>query len=330
MIQDHNQVIEILTKCYPKAFFVESRQRLPLKNQIERDVKPGEIELMAGHPVDVVAAIDWYCGDIGYQKALQAGAIRLDLNGARAGSVTGPEGIAAQARVAEIRKRIAERRQAREQEQQTTPAGRVLQSMRGNNSDDMFKKIDAPPLPKPTTAPPPPRAQPSRNEEIVRRYVAGESSPVIAADYGLSPVSVRHILRAAGVTIRSRWVYGRGVLLPEQEQKIIERYRAGIAVDQIVLECSINRNKLYQILADAEVPLRQPGKPAEPPPERPSASRAPPPPPVNGVDVDGALRLARARIDVASANVADPSVAAAILRTAQAALQIAIERLETP
>jgi sRNA-binding protein len=209
MSQDHKQVIEVLTVCYPKAFFVNPRQRLPLKYGIEKDIKPDEVALAAGHPVDVNAAVDFYRSHVGYQISLQAGATRIDLNGNRAGTVTAGEGIEAEQRVREIHRVMAERREQQQKLQQTTTPGKVLQSMHGNNTDDQYRKIDAPPLPKPAAPPPtskvpPSIPPPSRNDEIVRRYQAGESSPGIAKDYGLRPWAVRNIVRAAGVPIRPR------------------------------------------------------------------------------------------------------------------------------
>ena len=213
MTQDHKQVIEILALCFPKAFFVEPRQRLPLKHQIEKDIKPDEVALAAGQPVDVNGAVDFYRSHYGYQIQLQAGAARLDLNGNRAGTVTDGEAIAARQRVVEIRKVMQERKA--QQQPQTTAAGRVLQSMHGNNSDDQFKKIDASPLPKASASPTPPMpaaaTQASRpvkglsseqKQNIIARYRAGEHTDGIIRDCGISSTTLYSVLHAAEVPLR--------------------------------------------------------------------------------------------------------------------------------
>ncbi len=151
MTQDHRQVIEILALCFPKAFFVEPRQRLPLKIRIEKDIKSEDVALAAGQPVDVNGAVDFYRSHIGYEMALQAGAARYDLLGNRVGTVTVTEANEAKQRLAEIYRRKQERQ---EREQQTpVTVGKVLQSMHGNNTADQYKKFDAPPLPKVSVTP---------------------------------------------------------------------------------------------------------------------------------------------------------------------------------
>jgi sRNA-binding protein len=114
--QDHDQVIELLAFCYPKAFFPNSQWffpnpqcRLPLKAGIFKDIDPQEIREAAGHPVNVLAAVKWYEGHIGYLIQMQTGAPRYDLNGNRVGTVTQDDAQAAKQRLEEIYKRKRER-----------------------------------------------------------------------------------------------------------------------------------------------------------------------------------------------------------------------------
>jgi hypothetical protein len=110
--QDHNQVIELLADCYPKAFFVNPRMRVPLKNRVDKDIDPKEITYAAGHPVDVYGAVRWYQSHFGYLLQLQTGASRIDLHGNPCGTVTSDEAIAATQFIKETHNRINERKAA--------------------------------------------------------------------------------------------------------------------------------------------------------------------------------------------------------------------------
>ncbi len=120
----------LLAELFPKAFVVDTKRRFPLKLGIEREIKAHEVELAAGHPVNVDAAVAYYINHADYHRALLAGTARYDLRGERAGTVTETKAIAAQKRIAEIQKMLRERRE-QEQQQPTTPVGQVLQAIRG-------------------------------------------------------------------------------------------------------------------------------------------------------------------------------------------------------
>ncbi len=292
MTQDHRQVIEILALCFPKAFFVEPRQRLPLKIRIEKDIKSEDVALAAGQPVDVNGAVDFYRSHIGYEMALQAGAARYDLLGNRVGTVTVTEANEAKQRLAEIYRRKQERQ---EREQQTpVTVGKVLQSMHGNNTADQYKKFDAPPLPKVSVTPPPPMPaaatqasrpvkglSPEQKHHIIVRYRVGEHTDGIMRDYGISSTTLYSVLHAAEVPLRQ--------------------------------------------------PRPASGKPhVDAPSLAPQPTVAmPDPAPIAVVDKKQ-LELAIKRIDLASANAtADRECAVWALRSAADILQAALNRLET-
>ncbi|SRR6266536_2174503 len=202
MWQNHREIIELFATLWPKAFSV--RQRRPLKLAIERDIKPHEVALAAGHPVDVDAAVAYYCNSIWYVETLLAGAQRVDLNGERVGTVTPAEATAAALQAVGIRKAMAAKR-AQEQ-QQLTPVGRVLQSIPGV-ADDQFRKVPAPPAARPRGEELAPVGRPSRNaernRELARRYASGETSTVLARELGLTPKSIRDSVVAAGGVLRA-------------------------------------------------------------------------------------------------------------------------------
>src|SRR5215467_2779524 len=90
--------IQGLAERYPKAFFVNPRQRRPLKKNIlsdlEKDGAPFAPELLS-------SALSWYQSHFSYQYALEAGAKRIDLTGKEVSTVTEQEQRAAQIEIDE-------------------------------------------------------------------------------------------------------------------------------------------------------------------------------------------------------------------------------------
>ena len=86
--EENEDVIRKLAEKYPKCFFVDPRQRRPLKKNILADLQndgfPAAYEPMS-------AAIEWYMSHFSYRYALEAGAKRVDLNGKEVGTVTEQE-----------------------------------------------------------------------------------------------------------------------------------------------------------------------------------------------------------------------------------------------
>jgi hypothetical protein len=74
------EAVNIPVAKYPAAFFVDENQRRPLKADIDQDlVNDGNGELL------VEGGLNYYRRNWGYQRSLQAGAERVDLNGQKAG-----------------------------------------------------------------------------------------------------------------------------------------------------------------------------------------------------------------------------------------------------
>jgi sRNA-binding protein len=98
--QDHKEVIAKLAYLFPKAFFEEPRQRVPLKANIVADIEKQACADLIG--VDVSAAVDFYMSHIGYQISLSTpGKTRVDLDGNLVNKVTEQEAAIAQRRANE-------------------------------------------------------------------------------------------------------------------------------------------------------------------------------------------------------------------------------------
>jgi sRNA-binding protein len=136
----------MLADRYPRCFFDDPRQRLPLAKNLLTDLQKD------GFPVAselLTAALDWYQGHFGYLYRLQAGARRFGLDGSEVGTVTEQEQANAQKKVAEGKAKV--------RSWQADPV-RTLNGLHaaGRIADDQLKKLDAPPMPvrpTPTSAP---------------------------------------------------------------------------------------------------------------------------------------------------------------------------------
>jgi sRNA-binding protein len=141
--QELEDAIQVLAEKYPKCFFVNPRQRRPLKKNIVADLQRDGIAMA----VDLISAcVDWYKSHICYQYCLETGAKCLDLDGKEAGTVTELEHHAAQKKILEINERRAERAPLNSIRTTTNlvTARRV--------PEDQLKKIDAP-MSRPTMLP---------------------------------------------------------------------------------------------------------------------------------------------------------------------------------
>src|SRR5262245_13476775 len=93
-INTAHTTIALLAEAWPNCFAVQFRGRKPLKIGIGKDIAAATAEAIT--PNELEAALGLYTKQLGYLKALKEGAVRVDLNGAPAGTVTA--GQAAMAR----------------------------------------------------------------------------------------------------------------------------------------------------------------------------------------------------------------------------------------
>ena len=145
--EEKEAAIEKLCELYPKCFFVNPRDRAPLKKNIlidlQRDGAPMAAELMS-------AALDWYQSHLGYQLVLLAGAKRIGLHGEAAGTVTPAEAQTAQKQAAENRAQDKARREAL----QAPPIVEVVKKVEVAKEPTPMTKtpVKPPPIPDPPAA----------------------------------------------------------------------------------------------------------------------------------------------------------------------------------
>ena len=105
--RDENEatILQLVEK-YPKCFFGEPRQRVPIKKSIRAELQA------EGFPADyglIASAVDWYESHLGYQYVLETGRKRIDLNGKEVGTVTEQEHLAAQKKIKADLQKVNER-----------------------------------------------------------------------------------------------------------------------------------------------------------------------------------------------------------------------------
>ena len=81
--------IDLLAEAFPKCFYVWEQRRQPLKINIHEDI----LTRLAGVITrrEIRAALGRYTNNKIYQRRLRAGAIRFDLDGQPAGTVSAKE-----------------------------------------------------------------------------------------------------------------------------------------------------------------------------------------------------------------------------------------------
>ena len=136
--EDIETFIQHLAERYPACFFVNAAMKRPLKKNIILDLEK-ENALDAEQRQ---AAIGFYTRDWNYERTLQAGAERVDLNGKKVGTVTELEQMEAQ-------QRVHAAKQARQQQVNSyADPHQVLRTLHeeGRIPDDQLRKLPAPPL----------------------------------------------------------------------------------------------------------------------------------------------------------------------------------------
>ncbi len=143
--EEIKQMIEYLADKYPKAFFTQPHLKRPLKKNIIDDLEKDQVLDQERRN----AAIGFYTADWAYERALQVGTKRIDLNGKEVGTVT-------QLEQKEALDRVRIKKQAQRDKLNPIDVMRDLYD-NGRISTDMLRKVTAPLLEmKSKTVTPPP------------------------------------------------------------------------------------------------------------------------------------------------------------------------------
>jgi ProP effector len=140
---ERNEYVDYLAEMFPKCFFKHPDQRRPLKHNIVVDL---EQRTTVDRTV-LLHTIDWYQSHYRYRYGLIAGAVRIGLDGEKAGTVTPQEQAEARKWVRERKQEMAEQR--RMAEQQKPPA--IVVNGPANPPLNGAKMITAPTAPQGNT-----------------------------------------------------------------------------------------------------------------------------------------------------------------------------------
>jgi hypothetical protein len=97
---DWDATIEMLAATYPKCFFMDHKQRLPLKKNIDEDLLRNGMKI---DPFLLEKAMDRYKISFGYNYAIVNGKRRINLDGKEVESVTMEERRAADKHIKEAK-----------------------------------------------------------------------------------------------------------------------------------------------------------------------------------------------------------------------------------
>jgi AraC-like DNA-binding protein len=87
-------------------------------------------------------------------------------------------------------------------------------------------------------------------DELIARYTAGEVTPTLSREYGISPSGLRDLLRAEGVSLRGR------AITPEDVKKAVQLYEHGLTITEVVRHIGYSRDTIRTALRKHGVALR--------------------------------------------------------------------------
>jgi AraC-like DNA-binding protein len=97
------------------------------------------------------------------------------------------------------------------------------------------------------------RLSPQAIDELIARYTAGEKTPALSREYGISESGLRDLLRAEGVTLRGH------PITPEHAEKAVRLYETGLTITQIVAQIGYSHGTIRTALLMHGVAIRTSG-----------------------------------------------------------------------
>lgn len=97
------------------------------------------------------------------------------------------------------------------------------------------------------------RLSPQTIEEIVARYNAGEETPALSREYGISKSGLCQLLQAEGVSFR------RQAITPEDAERAVQLYESGLTIKQVVGQVGYSFGTIRMVLHEHGVTMRASG-----------------------------------------------------------------------
>jgi AraC-like DNA-binding protein len=97
------------------------------------------------------------------------------------------------------------------------------------------------------------RLAPQAIEELVARYAAGEETPALSREFGISESGLRDLLRAEGVSLR-----GHAITIQDAETAL-QLYQRGLTITQVVAQIGYSHGTIRKVLLKHGVVIRTGG-----------------------------------------------------------------------
>jgi hypothetical protein len=90
-------------------------------------------------------------------------------------------------------------------------------------------------------------------EELVARYNAGEGTPALGREYGVSKTGLLQLFQTEGVSLR------RQAISPQDAERAVRLYESGLTIKQVVEQVGYSFGTIRRVLHDHGVALRGSG-----------------------------------------------------------------------
>lgn len=97
------------------------------------------------------------------------------------------------------------------------------------------------------------RLTPQAIEELVARYNAGEHTPALSREYGISKTGLLQLFQAEGVLLRRR------AMTPEDAAWAMQLYESGLTIKQVVGQVGYSFGTVQRALYENGVAMRAAG-----------------------------------------------------------------------
>jgi AraC-like DNA-binding protein len=94
------------------------------------------------------------------------------------------------------------------------------------------------------------RLSPQAIDELIARYTAGEETPALSREFGISASGLRDLLRAEGVSLRGQ------AITPEDVTKAVQLYEGGLTITAVVRHIGYSRDTIRKVLLKHGVATR--------------------------------------------------------------------------
>jgi hypothetical protein len=97
------------------------------------------------------------------------------------------------------------------------------------------------------------RLSPQERAELVARYSAGEDTPALSREYGISKCGLLHLLRKEGVTMRKQ------AITPGDAKRAARLYGSGLSITEVVHRIGYSYSTVRKSLHGSGVVMRPKG-----------------------------------------------------------------------